>query len=307
MGILVNERVYGHYNVSVCCDDTEGILGINLEHKKTGSVSVVVSNYLPPASSSYGRDCESYFDRLLMLSYEQNESDMTLFCGDFNARIGNAQDAPHSDIVPRVSVDKTVNVHGNALLGFLNDNNCCILNGRTGNNKFTCTTYNGSSVVDYVITHHEMLKNILNFRIYCIEELIHDLKLEHLATDTCIPDHNVLSVSFRSSGVYVEDFVCGLGLPMGNEKNVAPRKYHANYMKNDRFQRVLPTLIQQAEQRDLNQKEVDELYESVCAEISMEMRLHGKRKKRKNTAYKPYWYNELSELWSNMQRKYAAA
>lgn len=91
VGVLVNNNTFAKYYVSVCCGDTDGILGVKLTHKRTGSQSVIVSNYLPPASSAYGKDCESFFDRLLVLSYELSNCEMVLYCGDFKVRIGNLQ------------------------------------------------------------------------------------------------------------------------------------------------------------------------------------------------------------------------
>lgn len=67
-----------------------------------------------------------------MLSYEMSDCEMLLFCGDFNVRLGSIQDAEYSEIGPRKCIDKAVNAHGQALLSFLNDNSCCILNGRCG-------------------------------------------------------------------------------------------------------------------------------------------------------------------------------
>lgn len=130
VGMLVKDSVFQKYTVSVVSDDVDGILAVNFGHLVTGSLSTIVSNYLPPTGSSYGKDSEQFFDKLLMISYEQSESEMVLFCGDFNARIGNLSDAPCAAAPPRDSIDKTVNSHGQSLLSFLGDNGCCVLNGR---------------------------------------------------------------------------------------------------------------------------------------------------------------------------------
>lgn len=229
-----------------------------------------------------------------MLSYEHNECEVLIYCGDFNARIGNIQDAPLCDVLQRISIDKTFNSHGQALLGFLNDNNCCILNGRSGDSKFMCTTYNRSSVVDYVITHCDMLKHIVDFKIYCIADLVHNHGLDSQSTDLPLPDHNLLSVTFRSSGLYVEKIVKGLGTREKNTRMSVPRKFRAEYMMNNRIQRVLPNLLEKIEYTKQCQKEVNELYGEICNEIQMEMEMHKKMKKRSKTKIKPYWNQRLS-------------
>lgn len=305
VGILVKDSVYSNYFVSLSCCDTEGILAVNLTHKKTGSLSVLVSNYLPPAGSQYGKDCDGFFDRLLMLAYEHNGCEMLLYCGDFNARIGNIQDAPYGNVPARTTIDKTINSHGNALIGFLNDNNCCVLNGRMGENQFTCTTYNGSSVVDYVITPCEMLRNVTDFHVYSIEDLVHELSLAPATTDSALPDHNLISFTFRSSGLYVEDTVKGIGANPRTSHTTVPHKFKTGYMNNDRIRRVIPKLIEQIETIKETQSEIDTLYTGVCAEISTEMKMHLPNKRRRKTAYKPYWSTHLSELWADMRTKYS--
>lgn len=307
VGILVKNEVYTNYLATVCCTDTDGILAIKLTHKRTGSESVVVCNYLPPASSAYGKDSEGFFDKLLVLSYEQSDCEMVLYCGDFNARIGSLHDTPKDGICKRHCIDKTVNSHGHALLSFLNDNDCCILNGRFGHSKYTCMTYNGSSVVDYIITHSGMLKNIVNFSITYIEDLIHELKLEPHILDGGLPDHNLLSVTFRSSGLYVEDVVRGLGVVNKRPSRRIPRKFRSTYMNTDRFHRILTTILDKVETVDDSQNQIDALYSEICDVISAEMTLHCKKKKRKNTAVKPYWNQQLSDLWKDMRIKYTAA
>lgn len=95
--------------MEICCADTEGILGVKLTHNTTMYESVIICNYLPPSNSKYGRDCEGFFTRLLMLSYEFCEVDILCYCG-FNARTGCLSDnnLDQSPIPERMNIDKTL-------------------------------------------------------------------------------------------------------------------------------------------------------------------------------------------------------
>ena len=101
--------------------------------------------------------------------------------GDFNARVGSEQDSiTHSkyfdnenittnintnsqNVYPRNSYDKTVNSRGTDLLDLCISADLNIVNGRKigdANGKYTCFTWNGSSVVDYVITSNTAFDKI---------------------------------------------------------------------------------------------------------------------------------------------------
>lgn len=154
-----------------------------------------------------------------------------------------------------------------------------------------------------------MQKNIIQFNIHCIEDLVHELQLEPEILDGVLPDHNLLTVKFRSSGLYVEEFVRGLGVTpqTANRSAAVPRKYHSQYMKNDRIGRLFTKLLSSAEQKELQQHDIDHLNKSICEGITAEMKRYGKKKKRKKTSYKPYWNQCLSNLWKEMRRCYSVA
>ena len=97
-----------------------------------------------------------------------------ILCGDFNARIGILDDYIYdpfldyeiNSAVPidkRCSRDLQVNSYGRSLLELCIGNNLFVLNGRTMGDflgQFTCHTYNGASVVDYVIGSHDLQSSI---------------------------------------------------------------------------------------------------------------------------------------------------
>ena len=140
--------------------------------------------YIPPESSPYITENDNYFHILTekVLS-ELNQGQNVIICGDMNARTGNCDDFAAADtdecddwhsgkfhLTPnsntksvcenfkrrRVSKDKVLNNYGKELLELCKMTNMRIVNGRAGEpdntGRCTCHTYNGQSVVDYVIS-----------------------------------------------------------------------------------------------------------------------------------------------------------
>ena len=90
-------------------------------------------------------------------------------CGDINARIGTVEDFIDNNHLE-------VNAYGKSLIDLCIGNNLITLNGRTNGDllgQFTCHTYNGASVVDYVIVSHDLLASVVGFRVDDITEYSH--------------------------------------------------------------------------------------------------------------------------------------
>lgn len=177
VGILVKDSVFDEYNVAVCANDYDGLLAVSVTHRATQYISVVACTYLAPSDSPYGSDPGSYFNRLLLLVYENCSVDNIIFCGDVNARIGGLEDITlECDVKNRVSVDVRVNSHGKAFLEFLNDSCCCVLNGRVGDtavNTFMSTR--GSSVIDYVYAPYDVVQEVTSFKILSCQEIVTEM------------------------------------------------------------------------------------------------------------------------------------
>jgi hypothetical protein len=61
------------------------------------------------------------------------------------------------DVSVRSVLDFTRNSYCNTFIEFLTSINCCMLNGRVGNNNdFTCVSSKGQSVIDYCIVSYEI-------------------------------------------------------------------------------------------------------------------------------------------------------
>lgn len=128
---------------------------MSVTHRTTEFKTNIIGFYLPPESSIHGRDSANFFSRLTSLIYLCCNDDLTLICGDFNARISDKQDfiPDVDDIKDRKPIDQVGNKHGDNLIEFLKDTKTNILNGRFHDSKdnFTCISVRGRLVVDYFI------------------------------------------------------------------------------------------------------------------------------------------------------------
>lgn len=159
VGILVRDDIFKDYLISVCACDYDGLLAINIVCKATEFSTVLACTYLAPSDSPYGADPEGYFNRLMLLIYECQDSENIFMCGDINARIGNRKDIIMSvdNVSERLTVDTAVNSHGKSFLEFLNDACCCVVNGRKGHAKNTYVSTKGSSEIDFVYVPYDVI------------------------------------------------------------------------------------------------------------------------------------------------------
>lgn len=304
VGFLVKDGVFEEYEIMICSQDTEGLLALKCVHKATGYISVIACTYLPPENSPYGNRPEEFFNKMLLLVYENNEADNILFVGDLNARIGNKKDVCKDHIRDRVTVDPVVNGHGKAFLEFLNDACLCVLNGRFGDTGFTGVSHRGRSVVDYAIVPYDVLANVKDFKIYTHNEIAASLNIVKNLPRANVSDHCVLQVKIQSSGLCVEQHVRGLGAQRAEQAKIKKRteakiyrKYRSGYMNNQMIEQALLECIGKIEQQDKYQDQVDRVYGEFCQIMNKEMAKFKKGGKRSCTPNKKYWNEELSELW----------
>lgn len=130
--------------------------------------------------------------------------DAIVICGDFNSRIGNAQDINNTvDNIPcRLVKDQTQNQHGNSFIEFLNDTRICILNGRYGDdsNNYTFQSSRGQSVVDFTCVPHDIFNQRENFRIFNCKDITEQHSLfQLLGEKSRPPDHAVLLFDLKIS------------------------------------------------------------------------------------------------------------
>ena len=63
-------------------------------------------------------------------------------------------------------------------------------------NQYTFVSSRGKSVIDYIITEHCTLPDIIEFKIHQCTDIIDQFNLRNFISSTCkVPDHAILSVS----------------------------------------------------------------------------------------------------------------
>ena len=180
--------------------------------------------YIPPENSPFyktrGENTLSYIESDIM-KYKNEGSIMLV--GDLNARTRTELDyivydndkymsdrdfyTSDKEIIPRNSQDiATPCVRGKALLELCNAAQIRIINGRSIgdiNGKYTCHKYNGSSVVDYLITSENNMKNILYME---VSEIFGDLS-DHCSISWSLKcDYALNSIPNDSSKPFPETF-----------------------------------------------------------------------------------------------------
>ena len=82
-----------------------GGVGFFIQEEFLLNFSLKYTGYLPPENSKWGREPDMFFGHLLSKIYLCTDVDMTIFCGDLNARLGPANDCiDDKDDIPKRSV-----------------------------------------------------------------------------------------------------------------------------------------------------------------------------------------------------------
>ncbi|CAC5367693.1 unnamed protein product [Mytilus coruscus] len=147
----------------------------------------IATVYISPENSSVNvSGIEPIYNQLLADTVKYSSLGHIMLQGDFNAYTNtkpdyvtfdeskktNLENSHYVDdkIMSRNNLDpKLINKSGNILLSLCKESGLRILNGRTIGDlhgKYTCITYNGCSVVDYVLVSNDLLKLIGLFE-YC--------------------------------------------------------------------------------------------------------------------------------------------
>ena len=156
--------------------------------KLNSDIFICSANVPPQNSSTEIRIDIDHYDHLQNDIYKFLNQGKVLLCGDFNARTGNLDDLIFDDrftnienftpinVPKRTSRDTQVNAYGKSLNELCIGNNLISLNGRTKGDLiglFTCNTYNGASVVDYVIVSQDLFPFVQSFWVHNPTELTH--------------------------------------------------------------------------------------------------------------------------------------
>ena len=197
VGLFVKLSVYENYRVTVEFNEYDDMIGVQFVNKNTDYCFIVYSIYLPPENSTVYNNAPEFFNRLLLDLYKRVDADAIYFAGDLNAKLGELKDYSDIDKVsPRKVLYKTVNNHRKALREFLLESKCCVLNSRVTpeNDNYTFVSTRGTSIVDYIISPHDCVKQVQSCHVDLCADIVSELRLEQLLSDRCkTPDHTLFS------------------------------------------------------------------------------------------------------------------
>ena len=196
VGLLVRDYLFNFYNVHVIDHTMEGALWIKFSAVNAAVSFIICVCYLPPERSSRAVDAQYFYDELLRQLYSYQQEEIVIICGDFNSRIASKPDFIEGvdDVIKRAPLDNAYNSHGDRLLEFLLSTNCCVMNGRSGVNDFTCISNKGLSVVDYCIVPHEHVQPVNNFAVRRARFVFDNAGWAGIMDPShSIPDHSILT------------------------------------------------------------------------------------------------------------------
>ena len=315
--MLIRNDVYQDFLITIVDKSFDGILAIELLHKITEFTITIICVYLPPENSNYGRDASSFYSHLITLVYDAVNSDVTLICGDFNARIGERCDYIEDvdELPPRIVLDKVVNNHGELFIDFLRDIKMCVLNGRFQSTKddFTCISTRGKSVVDYFAVPHECLRFCKDIFVNSVHSEIDRLKLHGLLSSKCkSPDHSFVTAHI----VYSYETENTLPDKDGvNSDTIRKSKLYCfnnrpnAFLNSDMWKNAINSIIYTREMEIRSQIDVDDSYKAYCDVLLNEMDTHldyvgsSKRVRKMFKSHKPFWNEELNIKWKEMRVK----
>ena len=249
----------------------------------------------------------AFYNHVLAQRYRNTNVDMTVIAGDLNGRVGNMKDFIDTvDMIPeREILDTGSNLHGQALIEFLLESQCCLLNGRfkPEQNAFTNITGKGSSVVDYMIVPHVNFKNCTSFSVETCSDIINVTRTQgYVNSKSKLPDHCLLSMTFH--------FDSRVKIQQDSSKNTKDRVYYKldkippDFLDDDVSRESLLQLIREIELCQETQNDIDKIYSSLCKTIHTEMEKRVPKQSRGNCKRikkrHPFWNQELEEKWQQV-------
>ena len=324
VGILIKNTVLNAFEVTYVDKSMEGIISMRLQDKVTKFNIFIMNGYLPPENSPHSCNSTDFFAYMLTQLYLNYDADFIMVCGDFNCRTGKMQDTltDVDCIQPRDILDEQKNNFGELFMEFLNDSKLCMLNGRISkqHNNFTSISPKGKAVVDYMLTFHDCLDNCRSFKVSTMSDVIEKHQLQNLISEQCKPpDHSVLNVSVYCEHNFFRENVgssqkgCTQTSDTDTTRTFNQKRYRFNevpatFMSSENWKTAVNNLIDMFINLRKNQDEIDNIYHNFCEVLNNEMNMYlkytdGSKKMRKRFKNKkPYWNNNLSTLWKEMNQ-----
>ncbi len=316
VGLLVKKSILDEFSFHVLDKSFDGLLVTKFVSKTTEFEFVIFVCYIPPEGSPWSHNISDYLGHLVSEVYAHYESDLLFIVGDFNGRSGGnngplIETYVEDNIRERIIIDKVRNSQGIAFFDFLSDIRFCVLNGRFENDNFTCISERGSSVVDYVAVPYNSLDSCVDFRVIPALEAIDVSNAQRLIGEKSRPpDHSLLICKFNVSGF--KEISSQSDAPreyLGRKRRYNLQFIPDDFCNNDVFRTGLLEAIDNLQALRISQESVDVAYKEFCDSLLAEMdkyleydyvNYHVKKRLR---IHKPFWDQELTELWKVMKDK----
>jgi hypothetical protein len=309
VAFLIREIFLTNYNYTVVDKNRNDILAIKFVEKHGSFSFLIINGYLPPENSVWGRDATGFMSHILNIVYSNSDCNMVFFVGDVNARLGELSDYIDGvDHLPcRKILDFCKNSHGDAFIDLLLESKLCVLNGRltADLDNYTSVSPKGSSVVDYIAVNHEAFDKCKQFQVHLAREAMTNANVLH----NKVPDHSILELVFNAECFLAHGQTVDTNTDQVVNDNNLPRyrvkaEKVADLFNTDSSRLALIDCIENIEGFRANQEYVDQMYERFCNTYYSEMErifgkytCAGKYKKKLNRFAKPFWNQDLTNLW----------
>ena len=319
VGFLVRNSMAECYNFEEVDKSYNDIIAMKFSHKHNDFSFLVISAYLPPENSPWGRDASAFFSHLLQLIYTYNNVDAIFLMGDFNSRISNLPDNDEAlDGIPNrcANVDEKINGHGRGFVDFLIDSKCCVLNGRVSpekSNQYTFHSVRGLSLVDYFVVPHDNLVLCKDLIVESCSDIVNKLGVENQITPVSkLPDHCLLSLTVDMRFQVLEGINVNEYNEFGNnnvhkswKRKYKVRNIPEDFLSSDNVCLALQNIIENIQCNRETQKELDEIYDNLISIIIDEMNAkllvpESRHTRKRFKIKKPYWNSELGQAWKLM-------
>ena len=291
----------------------DGLLVVKFTHKQSEFEFAVFICYVPPEGSPWSQNISDYYAYLTSEIYSNFECDMIFIVGDMNGRIGKKDETYSEDnIRNRVVLDNQSNSQGTAFIDCISDLRFCVLNGRFENDNFTCISHKGKSVVDYVAVPYDCLEKCSDFCVITPVDAVDDSNSRFLIGEKSkMSDHSILICTFSatySSQCPELDSDSGPQYP-GRKRRYCFKNIPDNFCNNDAFKAALQVYITKLETLQSDQHNIDEAYNDFCEQLVSEMDSYldmgsaDRQTRKRYKSYKPFWDEELTNLWLDMKNK----
>lgn len=324
IAILVKKHILNSYKFIEIDKQIDGIFIAKLINIASGYCIIIIACYLPPERSVWGRNASGFFEHILNYVYLVAECDALFLMGDINARIGSKQDFIQEvdQVKNRIVLDKTVNKHGEVFHEFLLDAKMCLVNSRVTPDfdNYTCVSSKGRSVVDYIAVPMNNIENCIKCEVKTARSMIDefcDISDADLNVRGMVPDHSVLLLEFKidvnvnntnttnnmnnvSEASNVNDHI-----PDNYFTRYNVRGANVDFFSSEESKLELLRLIENIEQCRSVQDDIDAAYKHLIDTYHNEMNkwfraknVHPSSKKRLHRSTKPFWNDQLQNLWN---------